>query len=173
MQLCDLPTDILAIVLKWCFSRHEDQAQELKLNLPLLAVCRLWRCLAIPVVYRRVFVQYGDEHPYPGSSDSLEPDLEEPTDAVIKTNLDLVAMVGCVNAVKNVKIDVHCVANPFPRWQAVIEAMRAVAPKWRVVGLTTTMHPDIFRFNGQSVDMAQYKDDTVKVGDALATLMPN
>ncbi|KAJ2803755.1 hypothetical protein H4R21_001909, partial [Coemansia helicoidea] len=56
MLLCDLPADILAIVLGKCVVATSNAVDDFKRNLPLLAVCRLWRRLAAPLVYNCVLV---------------------------------------------------------------------------------------------------------------------
>ncbi|KAJ2804194.1 hypothetical protein H4R21_001734 [Coemansia helicoidea] len=173
MLLCNLPADILTIVLKDCLAREEDKVDELKSNLPLLAVCRPWRCVAIPLVYDLVFVQYGDDLNPRSDSITRDPNVEEPTDTAVLTNLDLVAMVGCAGAVRHFDIEVHFLANPFPGWREVIQRMRAVAAKWRVMELTLAMHPDFVQFDYRDVDMDKYANDIVEVGDALAALMPD
>ncbi|KAJ2802589.1 hypothetical protein H4R21_002357 [Coemansia helicoidea] len=172
MLLCNLPEDILAIVLGWCVGAGYNAAYDLKDNLPLLAVCRLWRRLAIPLVYNHVFVQFGDDPNHGAGVLPRSLDEDELTDVAVKTNLDLVAVVGCARAVKRVHIDVHCLVNPFPGWRSVIERMRSVASKWRVVELMVAMHPDFTHFDHRSVDLGQYADDIIEVGDALAALMP-
>ncbi|KAJ2806699.1 hypothetical protein H4R21_000762 [Coemansia helicoidea] len=82
-------------------------------------------------------------------------------------------MAGCAHAVKRVQVDVYCLVNPFPGWREVIQRMRSVASRWRVVELEVTMYPDSRHFDGHSVDMDKYADDVTEVGDALAVLMPD
>ncbi|KAJ2807316.1 hypothetical protein H4R21_000530 [Coemansia helicoidea] len=174
MPLCNLPEDILAILLSRCVGNRTSTACELKRILPLLAVCRLWRRLAAPPVYSHAFVQYGDHPTRVASLPIRIGAAEEPTDVVVKTNLDLITMAGYASAVKRVQIDVHCLANPFPGWREVIQRMRAVATEWRAVQLTATMHPDFYSFNGSSnADTTYYMDDIAEVADALAALMPD
>ncbi|KAJ2802530.1 hypothetical protein H4R21_002385, partial [Coemansia helicoidea] len=88
MLLCNLPEDILAIVLRWCALDSYDATDSLKRNLPLLAVCRQWRHLAMPLVYSRAFVQYGKQEAISNLSTG-DPSEEEPANVAVKTNLDL------------------------------------------------------------------------------------
>ncbi|KAJ2807386.1 hypothetical protein H4R21_000495 [Coemansia helicoidea] len=82
-------------------------------------------------------------------------------------------MVGCANAVKRVQIDVHYLFDPFPGWEEVIQRMRAVASKWRVVGLKVAMHPYGHQGGGHDVDMGKYMDNIAGVVRALTALMPD
>ncbi|KAJ2806306.1 hypothetical protein H4R21_000926 [Coemansia helicoidea] len=173
MLICNLPEDVLTIVLRRCVAATGSPAKDLRSNLPLLAVCLLWRRLAVPLVYGRVFVQYGS---YPKHDDGMflcNTNVEEPTNVAVKTNLDLVRVVGCANAVTRAQIDVHCMASPFPGLREVIQRMRAVAGKWHVAELMLAVHPDSFYFDADSVDMATHATDTAEAGDALAALMPD
>ncbi|KAJ2773264.1 hypothetical protein IWQ56_001060, partial [Coemansia nantahalensis] len=101
------------------------------------------------------------------------PNVEEPADVDVVTNLDLIAMVGCARAVRRVYIDVFCLVNPFPGWHEVIQRMRAVAKEWRAEELTIAIGPDLRHYDDNTVDMAEYTDDIVEVADALAALMPD
>ncbi|KAJ2806045.1 hypothetical protein H4R21_001032 [Coemansia helicoidea] len=156
-----------------CLSRDGDKVSGFKSNLPLLAMCPLWRRLAIPLVYDHVFVQYEGRPTRSGGLFTVDPNVTEPTDVAVKTNLGLVAMAGCAHAVKRVRIDVHCLANPFPGWREVIQRMHDVASTWGVVDLTVEMHPDLFHFDARNLDMDKYTDDVAEVGDLLAALMPD
>ncbi|KAJ2715067.1 hypothetical protein H4R19_001404, partial [Coemansia spiralis] len=172
MQICDLPEDILVIVLSRCLSNDYDAATRLKCNLPLLAVCRLWRRLAAPMEYDHAFVQYGKK-PDIRAPLSRDTNVEEPTDVAVTTNLDLIAMVNGANAVKSMKIDVHYLVNPFPGWRNAIQRMRTVATKWRVVELNVAMHPDVSSFGDNNGDVVKYTGAIAEVGDALTVMMPN
>ncbi|KAJ2806534.1 hypothetical protein H4R21_000828 [Coemansia helicoidea] len=174
MLLCNLPEDILAIVLRKYIGFSYSPFVGFKCNLPLLAVCRQWRRLAIPSVYgRHALVTYGTRPDYGNGLFNLDLNAEEPANVDVVTNLDLIAMVGCARAVRRVYIDVFCLVNPFPGWHEVIQRMRAVAKEWRVEELTITIGPDSRHYDDDSVDMAEYTDDIVEVADALVALMPD
>ncbi|KAJ2802913.1 hypothetical protein H4R21_002231, partial [Coemansia helicoidea] len=172
MLLCDLPADILALMLGRCLVATSNAADDLKRNLALLAVCRLWRRLAAPLVYNCAIVNY-DEGPKrkPGPP-TRSPVVAVPTDVAVKTNLDLIAMVGCARAVKQARVNVSYLVNPFPGWREVVRRMHAVANKWRVAELVVSMCPDGFQFDRDHEVMAKYADDIAEIGDALAALMP-
>ncbi|KAJ2714375.1 hypothetical protein H4R19_001762 [Coemansia spiralis] len=172
MQLCNLPEDILVIVLRWCLSNYYVAANRLKRNLPLLSVCQLWRYLATPMVYSHAFVQYG-KRPGFEARHVYDPNVEEPADVAVITNLDLVTMVSGASAVKKMNIDVCYQANPFPGWRNIIQKVRTVATTWRVVELNVAMHPGVFSFGDDDENVAKYTDDIAEVGDALAALVPD
>ncbi|KAJ2798798.1 hypothetical protein H4R21_003789 [Coemansia helicoidea] len=173
MLLCDLPEVIIAIIIEGRLGVHYNAVYYLKEMLPLLAVCRQWRRVAIPLVYNAVFVKYRDDSDSDDDASIDSQTREETTNVVIKTNLDLVAMVSHAHAVKRVRIDVHCLTNPLPGWQEVIQRMRTAASKWRVVELAVDMQPDEHSYDGNVVDMANYADEVAEVSDMLTTLMPD
>ncbi|KAJ2807689.1 hypothetical protein H4R21_000381 [Coemansia helicoidea] len=172
MLLHRLPEDILAIVLRQRLGTRIDTVDDFKRNLLLLAVCQKWRRLAIPMVYNCVIVQYGHQ-PDRRAGRSMRYLDAEPTDAAVRTNLDLVATVGRVHAVRRAQVDVRCLANPFPGWREVIQRMRAVASVWAVTELEFAIHPVDYRFDDSNIDMAKHTDDIAEVGDALVGLMPD
>ncbi|KAJ2777878.1 hypothetical protein H4R18_004918 [Coemansia javaensis] len=102
MHLCDLPDDVLRLVLQES------------------------RCLALPFVYDEVWIKYDTRTSNSGVDTNTEPD-----DGVLASNLDLVASAGCVGAVKSVRIEVWCNHNPFPGLSKVAQAMRDAAAVWR------------------------------------------
>ncbi|KAJ2714547.1 hypothetical protein H4R19_001669 [Coemansia spiralis] len=145
---------------------------KLKCNLPLLAICQLWRRLAIPMAYNHAFVQYG-EKPERRAPLARDTNVEEPTDVAVITNLDLIAMVDGTNAVKKMDIDVYYLVNPFPGWRNIIQMIRTVTTAWRVVELNVAMHPMLFRFGDNNGDVLKYTGEIAGVSDALATLVPD
>ncbi|KAJ2794762.1 hypothetical protein H4R21_005375 [Coemansia helicoidea] len=124
------------------------------------------------MVYNCVIVQYGYQ-PKGRASQYMRGLDAGPTDVAVRTNLDLIAMVGRAHAVRRAQVDVRCVANPFPGWREVIQRMRAVATVWAVTELDVAINPVDYRFDDSNIDMAKYTDDIVEVGDALAGLMPD
>ncbi|KAJ2800655.1 hypothetical protein H4R21_003090, partial [Coemansia helicoidea] len=174
MLIRNLPEDILAIVLREYVGFNNSPIVGFESNLPLLAVCRQWRRLAIPLVYgRHAFVTYGALPDDANDPFTRSPNVEVPANVDVATNLDLIAMVGCVRAVKRVYISVFCLVNPFPGWHEVIQRMRAVAREWRAEELTVATGPDLRHYDDDIVDVTKYTDDIAKVGDALAALMPD
>ncbi|KAJ2717223.1 putative endonuclease lcl3 [Coemansia spiralis] len=61
MQLCDLPDDILTLVLRQSL-RARDNRWGLELNLPLVAICRRLRYIALPLVYKDAYMDAFDEY---------------------------------------------------------------------------------------------------------------
>ncbi|KAJ2716008.1 hypothetical protein H4R19_000886 [Coemansia spiralis] len=173
MQLSNLPGDILLAVFGQYLSSDGDAVTKFKGSLPLLAVCRQWRHLLIPMVYRQAFVQYGARPTFGVGRITRNPNIEEPIDVAVKTNLDLIVGVGYVSAVRSIHIVVNCFVNPFPGWQEVIRRMRAVANTWRAVELYLEIYPHIFHFDNRTVDMSKYAGNIAEVGNALLAFMPD
>ncbi|KAJ2712068.1 hypothetical protein H4R19_002949, partial [Coemansia spiralis] len=171
MLLSDLPDDILIAILRWCLSTDDNKAREIKSHLPLLAVCRPLRRLAIPMVYRHAFIHYGKVPAFEGPV-TTSTDMAEPAGVPVKTSLDLIAAAGCASAVKCIQIKIYCVLSPFPGWRDVIRRMRALATKWSVAELTVEMYPDCIHYEHRNGDVSTYADDFAEVINALAALMP-
>ncbi|KAJ2713699.1 hypothetical protein H4R19_002114 [Coemansia spiralis] len=60
MQLCDLPAEILTTVLRRSL-RARKSGWWLELNLPLVAICRRLRYIALPIVYKEAYVYAFDD----------------------------------------------------------------------------------------------------------------
>ncbi|KAJ2686153.1 hypothetical protein H4R19_006736 [Coemansia spiralis] len=60
MQLCDFPAHILMAVLRLSLRDREDR-RLLELNLPLVAICRRLRYIALPIVYKEAYMDAFDE----------------------------------------------------------------------------------------------------------------
>ncbi|KAJ2716486.1 hypothetical protein H4R19_000625 [Coemansia spiralis] len=170
MHLCELPDDILCAVLQQCRYDHWNAKTNLKHDIWLLAVCRRWRQLAIPLVFSVVFVAYGTTvaiGPHHG------PLAAEPEADVIMTNLDLVAAAGCAAVVRKVTVDVIYKANPFPGLRALLEKLRTLAGEWsHVRHLFLGMHPGARARNDGHVSPADHETDLREMVDALAALFP-
>ncbi|KAJ2776898.1 hypothetical protein H4R18_005425, partial [Coemansia javaensis] len=128
MHLCDLPDNVLRLVLQAAVYRDRRNASlRLKSSLPLLAVCRRWRRLACASVYDTAYIKcYTRSSGGAYDSDPSEDDLKaEATKAEMTSNLDLIVTTGCVNTVKGVHIKV-CNAKDieFPR----LKEFRDVCP---------------------------------------------
>ncbi|KAJ2794688.1 hypothetical protein H4R21_005410 [Coemansia helicoidea] len=123
------------------------------------------------MVYNCVFVKFGEY--LESREDPHNPLLEAPPDVLVKTNLDLVAMVGRARAVKRVEIDVFCLGDPFPWWRDIIQRMRAVASKWRVVELRVITYSQSYESIHSDRAVDQFADDVAETCDALTTLMPD
>ncbi|KAJ2717118.1 hypothetical protein H4R19_000203 [Coemansia spiralis] len=117
MQLCDLPTDILTAVLERSL-RDRDDVWGLELNLPLAAICRRLRYIALPIVYKEVYIDAFDEdstHRYEFSVDFSrnEPGHSTPNDQGAYggwraiTNVDIIASMGYTGLVQHVGIEME------------------------------------------------------------------
>ncbi|KAJ2776666.1 hypothetical protein H4R18_005554 [Coemansia javaensis] len=162
MQLHDLPDDVLRPVLK--------------ANLPLLAVCRRWRRLALTTVYSGVAICYDSRASRDsGPDDGHHPDnmADEPDDPAITTNLDLVVSAGCVQAVKRAQIVVDHKTNPLPGLGAAIRLMRAAAAgEWRGVRRLDISTMSAERTLALGVNAADYESEIKQTSAALAAILP-
>ncbi|KAJ2779958.1 hypothetical protein H4R18_003704 [Coemansia javaensis] len=173
MQLHDLPSDVLRLVLEASFTTRYDATDTLKANLPLLAVCRRWRYLVLAAVYSGVDICYGDSGRGSGSDDDHASSApSEPDDAEITTNLDLVVSAGCVQTVKQMSITVYYRTNPFPGLDAVIRLMRGAAEEWRGVRQLDVSVLATGHLLGLRANAADHKAEIKQTSAALAATMP-
>ncbi|KAJ2713082.1 hypothetical protein H4R19_002429 [Coemansia spiralis] len=129
MPLCDAPDDVLACVLAMAARRPNKYHADFGQYLPLLAVCRQWRRLALPAVYSVVFYMHNS---WP-LDDTGNIDLQGTAAAKcprIQTNLDLVASAGCANIVKEVYLNVNYVDAPLPGLAVAVSRLMGVAVRW-------------------------------------------
>ncbi|KAJ2776315.1 hypothetical protein H4R18_005739 [Coemansia javaensis] len=172
MRLGDLPDSVLSAVLsEACSGGHYDRATELGRNLPLLAVCRRWRRVALPVVYSGVFVRYGEcrcRRP----CTQAEAVVEDPGCATISTNLGLVASAGYAGAAGWADIRVRCRVSPLAALRDIIQQLRSIASKWDGVrSLEIVLSPESPP-PAPPPDQADCGGDIEQLADALYTLMP-
>ncbi|KAJ2807688.1 hypothetical protein H4R21_000380 [Coemansia helicoidea] len=125
------------------------------------------------MVYNYVLVECGDYLEFGEDERYHARLLEAPRDDFLKTNLDLVAMVGRARAVKRAQIDVYCLDDPFPWLQDAIQRMRAVASKWRAVELMVVTYSNPYEFIRSDRAVDQFADDVAETCDALTALMPD
>ncbi|KAJ2776220.1 hypothetical protein H4R18_005785 [Coemansia javaensis] len=170
----ELPDDIIRLVLRESLVDRHNARDTFQANLPLLAVCRQWRCIALPIVHSGAFIQYGNESDRRGSkSGTRHRAIREPKRAKTTTNLDLVVSAGCAHAVKRMDISVYCRANPIPGLGAAVRLMCMAAEKWKSTrGLAISVHPDGRVFDGSTIDTTEYQDDIRRTCAALAAALP-
>ncbi|KAJ2783128.1 hypothetical protein H4R18_001876 [Coemansia javaensis] len=92
MELCDLPIDILRLVFRKAALDSSNVYQGYRANLPLVAVCKKWRDIALPIVHSRVYIKLAPAKPRCGEAQHAG---GTPKDTGIVTNLDLIASAGC------------------------------------------------------------------------------
>ncbi|KAJ1727384.1 hypothetical protein LPJ61_004597 [Coemansia biformis] len=174
MRIHGLPDDILRIVLRKSLHRGSDKLEAFKSNLVWLSVCQRWRGLAIPMVYSNLYVQFGERIVRKFGADSRDRSGEEPTDAAIKTNLDLISAVGCTSMARSADIAVGFTINPIPGFRKVAERLRIVSSEWkRITTLNVFVFPDTSNSSIHRVDVSGYSDHISEVSDVVAALMPD
>ncbi|KAJ1726393.1 hypothetical protein LPJ61_005218 [Coemansia biformis] len=151
MSFSDLPHIMLSLVLRAALSENED-LDEFKDNLPLVAVCRRWRCLALPLICSNAHMWYDNEDMLTESSSSASssydynssaedsPDGYSSEDSsaynssgyieTAKTNLGLIASVGCVSFVKHVHIGASFTSGYIDTFRVTAKLMRNAATTW-------------------------------------------
>ncbi|KAJ2778863.1 hypothetical protein H4R18_004350 [Coemansia javaensis] len=176
MNMRELPSDILHLVLQRSFIEQFGAGPTLKANLHLLAVCRRWRHIALSVVYGSVFVQYGERHILGGQQQPAEEEEEEeePADVRCVTNLQLVAAAGCVQRVRRVVFDVNFLTSPFPGLAGVMRLMSGAAPVWLGAReLEISMHAGFYPLGNEDAPSAGDCEADVRTAvDVLAAMMP-
>ncbi|KAJ2780717.1 hypothetical protein H4R18_003304 [Coemansia javaensis] len=173
MSETSLPSDILYLVLRDVCGPQPYLQPEWKRHLALLAVCREWRRVALPLVYRCVGADCRDGGIVSRRSGGPDPAAGPPALA-LTTNSTLVAALGYVALVRRIDLALNWVQNPFPALDKVTDVLEAGAQQWpgaRRLRLRIDFghHP----FNGDAVDAATYTPDILRAVDRLSRLMPN
>ncbi|KAJ2784091.1 hypothetical protein H4R18_001313 [Coemansia javaensis] len=169
----DLPDDVLRLVLRRSLRHplqrslegYDDTRSKIKANLPLLAVCRRWRDLALPAVYAVVAIRHraGPEDGHgvgPGGAETA-------------SNLGLVVAAGCMHAVRRVDISVHYADSPFAGLGAAMQLLREAADVWAdVVELGVSLSGSARPFYVQDDSAVGREDDIKRAAAALAAAVP-
>ncbi|KAJ2710134.1 hypothetical protein H4R19_003898, partial [Coemansia spiralis] len=166
MLLNEIPTDILILVLRrsrWPAGGGSEQNAFLR-SLGLLAVCRQWRHLALPLVYGTAYIEHNT---------TTKPDTKSKR-VGMATNVGLAAAIGCIHVVRRVAITVRYLDSPLPGLGAAIEQLRAAAAEWTGVrALQLTLIPATATSFGQrGTDGGPQTSDPDTAADALAALLP-
>ncbi|KAJ2778669.1 hypothetical protein H4R18_004455 [Coemansia javaensis] len=160
-MLCDLPDDVLGLVLRAAAAVRPGDLRVLKRSLPLLAVCRRWRRLALGAVYGTVELCTGTD------------DEDGDAGGGKATELDLVASAGCVQAVRRLVVTARGPGDPLSALVQAVGGLRAVAGEWRGVGsLEIYCHLDMAPV-GEEAAIPRYQDYIQAVSSALAATLPN
>ncbi|KAJ2687664.1 hypothetical protein H4R19_006618, partial [Coemansia spiralis] len=163
MSICDLPDDVLVLVLRRCVLQGYS-SYEFKANLPLVAVCRQWRRLALPLANANLFVQYSN-------GDCCGRDSDGATEP--QTNLGLIAAADCAAHVRRVRFDILFITNHARDVRSVLELLRTVAGEWRGVrAVEIVAYLDSHHVDDHSINTAHDEQDIADVCGSLAALMP-
>ncbi|KAJ2785354.1 hypothetical protein H4R18_000565 [Coemansia javaensis] len=171
MHLCDLPDDVLRLILQRACACHQPAMMHAPLRdrLPLLAVCRRLRALARAVVYSAVDIQLGDD----GDGLTVLRPRDKARCVRLKADLDAVAAAGCLDMVRHVDVGVFHLINPIPGLRAVAGAMCAAAGQWASVrSLAIHTHRCQRLDNEEQMDAEDLDDDIPGISAALAAVLP-
>ncbi|KAJ2450291.1 hypothetical protein EV183_004385 [Coemansia sp. RSA 2336] len=102
-----------------------------KESLQLSAVCREWRLLALPMVYKYGVVQYGDSNTSLQLSQVYS--LEEPDNLEVNSNIDLINQNGCFGLIKHIVLRVNYKYNPLYGLQSNLDYLSAISQHWHAL----------------------------------------
>ncbi|KAJ2715930.1 hypothetical protein H4R19_000931 [Coemansia spiralis] len=156
MLLSDLPSDVLSDVL-WAAAGDHVAPQKFKELLPLLAVCRRLRHIALPAVYQCVIIRSRSSREYDDQDEESTPQRLDPNNerVLLSSNADLIVSAGCVGLVKKamfLKLDVYCDEEPvdapdtldFTLLETLHVTMAVANTSW--IGLGISSGPDETEF---------------------------
>ncbi|KAJ2779286.1 hypothetical protein H4R18_004094 [Coemansia javaensis] len=169
MQLFDLPDDVLRMVLRKSRTGATSRGSLIKRNLPLLAVCRRWRALALPVVFGNMSVKYVEDwrHVCP----SL--DNAQTRHGRVETDMAPIAPAGYAQMVRRLEISVCSFADSIVGLEAVLDAMAETADTWRGVRqLCVSVRQGVHRPCAAGTGPADYRDAVRRVCSRLAAMLP-
>ncbi|KAJ2716857.1 hypothetical protein H4R19_000381 [Coemansia spiralis] len=173
MQLAGLPDPVLRRVLELSVVDVCTKAGFVG-NLQLVAVCQRLRGLALPLVFKTMFVR-SKERTIPATPTNQDgPDNDRVTSHYrITSNADAVAHASLINLVRRVHFIIQGDCDSIGGMCAAIDAMRRAASVWpsvRSLRLSATKAAPYRVFNGQYAD---YADEIDGHSVALQDLMPN
>ncbi|KAJ2715927.1 hypothetical protein H4R19_000928 [Coemansia spiralis] len=185
MQLLDLPAEILTEVLRRSLS-DPDEGVWLELNLPLVAVCRRLRYIALPLVYKEAYM---DAFDYDTSwRDKFNVDLSRgkrrhraPSHQgahghwVAVSNVDLIVSLGYTGLVKHMGIAIASGYGHVVGLRLVVRHLCNAASEWPTVQrLDISMsEPTVSRPIGYEVEDSDRSNEFAKHALALRAMLPN
>ncbi|KAJ1733900.1 hypothetical protein LPJ61_001333 [Coemansia biformis] len=136
MHINSLPVDVLRIILQQTLYTPFTGSESWKHQLPLLSVCSAWRYLAVPIVYKHMFVVHTCHSPDDErDAGDLASVPAAPTN--VNTNMHLVASNGHASLVRHAEIKILIGAEPFSGVTSVLCMLRAVCRQWSRINMLT------------------------------------
>ncbi|KAJ2785862.1 hypothetical protein H4R18_000251 [Coemansia javaensis] len=149
LHINSLPDDILAMVIGYAQRLEQETRGLWSKRQPVLSVCRRWRCVAMPIVYREIFVW-----------------CEEGT---ASTNAGLAAELGAAHMARSVCMTVLYDGDPVRSMRSALSALQGddkPGRRWdRVKRLDLYVHP----VADEALAKSQGAADVVR---AVANLLP-
>ncbi|KAI9470173.1 hypothetical protein BX667DRAFT_509293 [Coemansia mojavensis] len=122
-NFCSLPDDIYLMVINKLHAYKKCPSGMFKSNLFLLEISPRFRHLAVPLVYRTVFVIYGKEN-RKASGYLIDKPVDEPVQG-ISTNIELARHIG-IDVASKVYIIISYLGNPLVGFEKVLELLTDV-----------------------------------------------
>ncbi|KAJ2712815.1 hypothetical protein H4R19_002561 [Coemansia spiralis] len=143
MQLIDFPAEILTAVLRRTL-RYPDYGRRLERNLPLVAVCRRLRYIALPIVYEEAYVDIFDENSTwrdeynmrlspVESALSTQNEQRVRDDWVAISNVDHIASMGYIGLVQHMRIVLEASFGHAVGLRYAVRYLSTVASEWPTV----------------------------------------
>ncbi|KAJ2712247.1 hypothetical protein H4R19_002853 [Coemansia spiralis] len=166
MQMANLPTDIQRLILDAAAGGAPATPTLWKARLRLLAVCRVWRELAAPLVYKYAYIHShlpGDD----GHSVLIYNAARLPTlTCAVATNMDLVQAVRCGRHVRVMEIELMHPAELYGYLTTTLELLARTGAEWaRVSTLMLRLFPGAASSTTPSAQ-------ALACGRAMARLLP-
>ncbi|KAI9478932.1 hypothetical protein BX667DRAFT_505877 [Coemansia mojavensis] len=131
-----LPDDIILLILYQLVGYELEKPRIFGGDLSLLAICSRWRQLALPLVYKYVFITYSKCLDIMESFERKKLcNYTEPNDADIFTNADLAKNAGD-NLARTVTIDVHYIMSPVKGLTKVMQMLKSSVSNAQKLNLT-------------------------------------
>ncbi|KAJ2765646.1 hypothetical protein IWQ56_004016 [Coemansia nantahalensis] len=146
LGLGTLPEDIVILVMR-AAARLDGALNECwKQKLALLAVCRQWRRLALPLVAREVYFMYGSRsdfvRPLAAVSTSAVRVRDEDRTGPLSSNADILGSDAYAQVKKSLWVRVFFGSDPLPALAAMLRTVQGARARWASVqSLTFNMSP--------------------------------
>ncbi|KAJ1730335.1 hypothetical protein LPJ61_003069 [Coemansia biformis] len=159
MHINDLPDEVLSLVIGLVEQPAQPTRGLWEKAHPVLSICRRWRCIALPIVYRELFVW---------CEESADADCAPSARPVLTTNAGLVADLGVSCMARSLCMTVFYSAGPVSCVERALDLLRSAGTghAWSSVRkLDLFIHP-------VSDDALADSHEVASLACAFAALLP-
>ncbi|KAJ1831118.1 hypothetical protein LPJ63_004508, partial [Coemansia sp. RSA 2711] len=168
MHINDLVDEVLALILDYAVSRWRPNIDNHGQRLRLLGVCRKWRFVLLPAVYRHVYVSYSNRLQIKQRAHSDRAGVS------VFTNAGLAAANKCIDYCRHAIIQRQCLMGRFVDFSTSVNMLRQHSDCWSSVSELTV---EFLSLSFRNREFATANDQTVAqfagMAAEIAALMPN
>ncbi|KAJ2715889.1 hypothetical protein H4R19_000950 [Coemansia spiralis] len=169
----NLPDDILHVVFQCASHDARYTPGKWKASLTLLAVCREWRRVARPLVYKHLCIVCGDDSVLL-QQPALDGTISEPTHTPLATNLALTTELGHERLVRDIELTLNYVQSPFMCLRNVVAMLGVGGRRWPGARtLRIRLECNLYVLNQERPAIEHYAADIADAVGSISQLMPS